>query len=662
MLTLYSVFHLNILFSSIAETERPAVIERAYWPLLRLVRESPQKIAIEAGGYTLEAIEALDPAWIRELRALIAEEKTELIGSGYAQIIGPLVPAEVTEHNLALGAEVYERLLGAQPQIAYINEQTYSAGLIPLYAGAGYRAVIMEWNNAARFHPEWDEELRYRVVSAAGTGNSRLPLLWNNSFAFQKFQRHAHNEFPLADYQGYLHSLLSADFPRFFALYGSDAEVFDYRPGRYKTEAFVALGEWQRITELYRWLGTQERFRTLLPREVLERAQAQGALPEVRLEVPAQPIIVKKQPKYNLARWAVTGSSDLESNTRCYRVYDALMRHDGAGGDSAASKPLWKELCYAWDSDFRTHITNERLSAHRASLVDLVRRVESLAPPSAPAPVAVPAPHRAMQRIDGAHTLHLSHPELEIVFNTRRGLSIESLIFPAISPLPLVCVLPHGHFEDITLGADFYSGNTTVEVPGRERITDLSAAHEVNVSNDGAGGTVVRGTIRTHAGPITKKITLYPEGRRLTLDYSFELAVTPPLSFRTGIMTLNPAAFNLATLAYSCRNGGKESEWFACKDAQHISTDPVSLLVSSGMMLGNTSGELELGDAAKKIILRTPMSRGAQLPMIKFLKTGDTFLFRAAYSLSEFDDTTALHGGEPLPRSTFFLELSAMAQ
>ena len=33
----------------------------------------------------------------------------------------------------------------------------------------------------------------------------------------------------------------------------------------------------------------------------------------------ANPIIVKKQPKYNISRWAVTGKSSQKINTLCYK-------------------------------------------------------------------------------------------------------------------------------------------------------------------------------------------------------------------------------------------------------------------------------------------------------------------------------------------------------
>ena len=102
-LRLYAVFHLNLAYSSIEEDQRPEVVRRCYWPLLRLAREFGLPLGIEATGYTLETIAAIDPSWVDELRRLTAEGPCEFIGSGYAQIIGPLVPAEVNAANLRLG-------------------------------------------------------------------------------------------------------------------------------------------------------------------------------------------------------------------------------------------------------------------------------------------------------------------------------------------------------------------------------------------------------------------------------------------------------------------------------------------------------------------------------------------------------------------------------
>ncbi len=53
----------------------------------------------------------------------------EFIGSGYAQMIGPLVPAGMVAANLRLGHVAYREMLGVAPRVALVNEQAYSGGL-----------------------------------------------------------------------------------------------------------------------------------------------------------------------------------------------------------------------------------------------------------------------------------------------------------------------------------------------------------------------------------------------------------------------------------------------------------------------------------------------------------------------------------------------------
>ena len=192
-LHLFALFHLNLAFSSIEEGQRIDVIKRCYWPLLNLA-EAHGPIGIEATGFTLEEISSRDPTWIAKFRELIQRGKAELIGSGYTQIIAPLVPARVTEENLAIGNEVYERLLGIGPHLALVNEQAYSGGLVGLYLDAGYRALLMDWDNPSAHHPEWPVEARYRAERALGSDGRTIALLWTNTVAFQKLQRFAHGD------------------------------------------------------------------------------------------------------------------------------------------------------------------------------------------------------------------------------------------------------------------------------------------------------------------------------------------------------------------------------------------------------------------------------------------------------------------------------------
>ena len=109
MLNLYSVFHLNLMYSSIEESDRPEVIEKCYEPLVTLAAITP--IGIEAPAVTLEIIKELDSNWILSLTKDISESKIALMGSGYSQIIGPLVPAKVKTWNQKMGLLLYQQLI-----------------------------------------------------------------------------------------------------------------------------------------------------------------------------------------------------------------------------------------------------------------------------------------------------------------------------------------------------------------------------------------------------------------------------------------------------------------------------------------------------------------------------------------------------------------------
>ena len=234
MLNLFALFHLNLAFSSIEEEQRCEVVAKCYAPLLDLAeRHGP--IGIEATAYTLKAIAACDPGWISRLKTLVAAGKVEFIGSGYAQMIGPLVPAGMLAANLRLGHTAYHDMLGVRPRLGLVNEQAYSGGLVGAYLDAGYEALLVDWDNVANHHPDWRAELRYAPQRALGSDGRDIAILWTNTVAFQKLQRLAHDDISLDDYLAFVAQQRGTE-NRVYCLYASDAEIFGFRPGRYRTE------------------------------------------------------------------------------------------------------------------------------------------------------------------------------------------------------------------------------------------------------------------------------------------------------------------------------------------------------------------------------------------------------------------------------------------
>jgi hypothetical protein len=388
-LSLFTVFHANLAFSSVPAGDLGRVVDRCLWPLVETVRLPGVRLGLEMPADTLAWIGTHDVLLLDALRAAIGEGTLELVGSGLTQSILPLVPAAVGAHNLRRGQDVYREWLGRAPRLAYLHEQTYAAGLVPLYREAGYEALVAEWENPASAHG-WPEERRYRAAWVEGTGGSRIACLWNSSVVFQRVQRYAHGEIEQEELLALLAAHHHPGEARALCLYGNDCEVFDYRPGapalRYGAGAG---GEWERLRDLLAALAADPRFALVTPSEALARHPP--AEPALRLESAAAPVPAKKQARYNVTRWAVCGRDNVRLNARCHALARRLevvaaLERVGRGAVPVGEGTLVRhadELARLWGSDFRTHTTDERAAdaaartgALGAALDRLVARLE----------------------------------------------------------------------------------------------------------------------------------------------------------------------------------------------------------------------------------------------------------------------------------------------
>jgi hypothetical protein len=615
-LKLFALFHLNLAFSSIEEEQRLEVIKRCYWPLLELAA-AHGPIGIEATGFTLEEIAARDPAWIARARDLLAAGRIELIASGYAQIIAPLVPSRVTAANLRIGNAVYKELLGAAPTLALVNEQAYAGGLVGLYLDAGYRAILMDWDNPGSQHPHWPVETRYRPQRALGSDGRSIGLLWTNTVAFQKLQRFAHGDLALEDYFGWLRGQRGLH-DRVLCAYASDAEIFDFRPGRYKTEEKMSGEEWTRLGKAFAALADEQGFARIAPSAALA---GPGKPQPLKLETASCPIPVKKQRKYNLSRWAVTGRDDLGVNAACQRIHDGMV---AAGADDAA----WKELCYLWSSDFRTHITEKRWVAFCARLSGAESRW------SRPAP---PVPDMSAPDAGQPRFIDIVTPSLRARVDRRRGLALDKVHFEPHARAALGG-LPHGHFDDIALQADWYTGDCVFEAPGEHKITDLEWC-EAAVSQTETGDTIVSARIDTPKGPIEKRLTFRAAAPRIDFDLTFHWSDWGRGSLRLGHFTLLPDAFAKDKLSLMTHNGGKDCETFALADADVEHGAPVSFLVSASHGLGMTEGWASLGDGKTAVSVEIDRGTAPLLGLLTHKEVGGSLFCQLALSALELDDT-----------------------
>lgn len=611
------------MYSSIEEESRKDIIQKCYWPLFKLA-DMGIPIGIEAPAITLELINHIDSTWVKTLSKYVNDVKVEFIGSGYSQIIGPLVPVKVNEWNQKLGLEVYDKLLSIKPQVALVNEMAYSAGIVEHYIKAGYEAIIMEWNNPRSAHMEWNNEWRYHPQKATGTNGETLPLIWADSIAFQKFQRYAHGEYEIDEYVKYIKShIVESD--RCFPLYSNDVEIFDYRPGRYNTETHMDRKlEWDRIIDLYSHLYQQEWCGFISPLEVVGVLYNDNAGNELKLESPVQPIPVKKQEKYNINRWALTGRNDLGINTKCYQIYNSFIQ------DENDNPSDWKELCYLWSSDFRTHITEKRWNNYNERLNEFVEKWDSK---KIDTKLLI---NKLPQVVENDKLLSIENNRYKIVLNKNKGLTIQQLVFKNTGLDSLLGTLDHGYYDDISLGADYYSGHAVIERPGEHKVTDLGKVTPEIIEMDN------RIEIKTYQkwGDYTINQNMHFNNDKITIEKIIGSNIPEKVIIRLYNFTFNPDTWDQKSLFIETHNGGSSFEKFYLEGQNISHGDIYSSLISARHGFGNTEGIFVIGDKNKSITFECDMSVSALIPSIIYKEMDGTYFFRLQYSAREMDETS----------------------
>lgn len=431
-----------------------------------------------------------------------------------------------------------------------------------------------------------------------------------------------------------------APHPRAFPVYGNDVEIFDFRPGRYMTEAGIQKeGEWKRIDAFYAALLQLPGMRFIQPSQVMALRDQQGAGHCLELISAAQPIPVKKQDKYNVVRWAVTGRDDLGINTRCRQIHDAMQK------SSAVTEQDWKELCYLWSSDFRTHITEKRWKAFQQRLEQFFERwCGGRAGKAVDESVQKPAVFRSelagpsLEVHRRGRFLEVRGKRIDLRLNCLRGLALDRFADKAFCQLPVCGTLHHGHFDDIGWGADYYSGHLVLESPGHAKITDLNAVEpKVFETQD---GLCIQASIPTPLGTIEKCWTIDDANGRLRLTQRFDFLEPVLGSLRLGHITLLHDAFDTNNLHYRTHNGGVDPESFplAGRDINH--GRPVSFLVSANQAIGMTEGIVELGDHQHRLVLECDMNQAALIGMVTHQVVQGKPFTRLAFSARELDDTS----------------------
>ena len=635
----FLIFHLNLSFSSIKKEERLNVIRQCYWPILDLIERSGIPVGIELTGWTLNQIEQLDKSWIDVFRNLLEKKQCELIGSGWSQIIGPLVPDQINATNQKLGLHAYEKMLNVFPKLALVNEMAFSTSMVDVYAAAGYAGIIMDRDNVRLAMNLEDTSIATTPTHVLGCADYSLPVLWTDTILFQKLQRAVHGDIPIKEYIVYVRERALRD-DLLLPIYCNDAEIFDYRPGRFETEARLHPdGEWMRLKKIMARLQEEIGLTFLNPSDGLSLENSRKEKIVKRISSIQQPIPVKKQAKYNINRWAVAGKDNLWINTKCHQIFRAIS------GKKNWNEILWRDLCELWASDLRTHITNDRW-------IEATERLESIAEslginesaltvPENYLPVS--SPNFSISKDEEGIYWSFITEKINLTLNFRRGLAIQSLAFKSHDFESVLGTLAQGFFNSIEFGVDYYSGGVLIEVPAASiRVTDLEwVAPKIQQHED---KIIIAAQIQTKLGIIEKIITIHSQREKIQVQYCFHNFERPKGLVRVGLFTFNPDNFFLP-IKIECKNGGSMLENFIIDRDEINHGAAASTLVSSTTALGATDGRLALTDANnRKVIFNWDPSVCAVSPILKHYCMEDKYLMRLSFSLSELDDTTRARG------------------
>ena len=632
----FFLFHLNLAFSSIEYDQHIEVINKCYFPLLKIFSEQKIKFAIELSGWTLNRILEVSPEWIALLKKLIEKEQVEIVGSGYSQIIGPLVPYEVNIKNHEIGLNEYKRILGISPKTVLVNEMVFSNDMAEIYQDVGYENMIMDGDNLS-LSLRIEKSKFFHTKFGAGKKNRKLiKLLPTDSIIFQKFQRVAHSEIGIEEYIDYLSKILSNTKNIVTPIYCNDAEIFNFRPGRFDEEAQIETDEWENIQKILLLIKNLDTHQIEFPKDICN-SWKDSELEHLYIKNLSYPVPVKKQKKYNLARWSVTGRNDNKINAICYSIYKKLKETENSGNDD------WMDLIFLWSSDFRTHITTKRwekyiniINNHKKALNPLKKNRKSV--------YASDGLNEITESVvEDDIFLHIKTEKIFLILNKNKGLSIHSAgVIKHKKQIDLIGTIEHGFFDNIELGADFFCGSLVIQDMQTSKLyTDLQ---KVNPKIDSCDKYInIHTDVNIGNKNITKCIRVDKNNSKITVEYKLSELKRCRETVRLCAATIKTSNMLDIDFKASVKSGGKSYHTYNLDNAFDHGA-PVSHRISSTAALPATNGKIKINVNRFTFEVIWDPSKSFFYPLFSNMMDIKGSLIRLHLSAQEVDDTLKSEG------------------
>ena len=289
----------------------------------------------------------------------------------------------------------------------------------------------------------------------------------------------------------------------------------------------------------------------------------------------------------------------------------------------------WKELCYLWSSDFRTHITEKRWNDHFGRLDNQLANCNSK---------DIQKSRVITNNVEIGEDekwIKAENYNYKVVLNKSKGLTVNKLIIKKFGNESLLGTLDHGYYDDISLGADYYSGHAVIERPGEHKITDLGKINSEIIESE---RNVSINTRQEWVNYIFKNNIIF-EDDKLIFSKSIESLTNDKAVIRPFSYTFNPDVWDKDSLYIKTNNGGPSFEKFYLSGQNISHGDIYSSLISARHGFGNTEGVFIIGDKDKSIFFECYMSISALIPSIIYEEMGDSYFFRLQYSTRELDET-----------------------
>lgn len=620
-------FHFNLFFSSVEESQRKKIIKDCYYPIINIPKIYNIPINIEASAKTLLEIKRIDKKFIKIFNEMIKKKKIYFVGSGFSQIIAPLVPYEVNYKNLQLANYYYKKILGKKPETALVNEMAFSENIIDSYIELGYKNIIIDHDNLTILSKKNKNNLPAFCYSKLK--KKKLNLIYASSFLFQQFQNCIYGDISI---NKYLHILKKYQKNKntILPIYSGDAEVFNFRSGRFLAERDRIYDEWARLYKLLKYIKEEKKINFVLINNIKFSRKDKNFYEETA----ASPICVKKQPKYNVSRWAITGRSDQKINTKCFYI----LKNKNKIIKKIGSKKFFEKLLDLWSSDYRTHITEKRWIKFNYKLNSLIKLINN-------DKISNSKKKNIFKNIENSKKIYfdaektllfVETSKIKIVFNVRRGLSIDSLAFKSQKFNPIIGTVHSYKTKSIHEGADFYSCNAIHEIlKPIAKITDLNNVKPEITEN--------RDIIKINSKQnlkyawLIKTIEINKKSERIliTIDYKCKIK-------NIGSIRLNNISFlniNNKKISYACVNGGKIKNNYNL-EKYFDQTLPATKFVSVSNGLGCTDSMLSFKINNKIINLKWDNSKNYVFPSLQYKKIKSQKILRVFFCNQEYDETS----------------------